>query len=134
DVVGHGLEFHEPVRSGRTAMRLQIHADDAIARCEELDIRPEHLDRSETPVQEDERIAATELLVAELDSVYPRQIGSCLHCFNAPRRDSCSQLNNTNPNVLVEGGPVPNRDDHGRATARGGSTPPHDRGMQWRGF
>ena len=49
-------------------MGLKVHTDDAIARSEELDIRPEHLDRSETAVQEDERLAVAEFLVAELDA------------------------------------------------------------------
>ena len=54
DVVGHGLEPHRPVRGGRPAVALEVDADHAPFGGEARDVRPEHLDRAEPAVEDDE--------------------------------------------------------------------------------
>ena len=75
DVVGHRLEAHRPVRRRRATVRLQVDADDPVSGGEGIDVRAEHLDRPEGSVQEDERVALSELLVGELDPVHVGQLG-----------------------------------------------------------
>ena len=50
-------------------MRLEVDPNDPTCNGEELHVGAEHLDRPEAPVQEDERLAFTDDLVAELDLV-----------------------------------------------------------------
>jgi len=50
-------------------MRLKVDPDDPSPGGEQFHVRPEHLDRAEAAVQEDERLAFTDDLIAELDTV-----------------------------------------------------------------
>src|SRR5205823_6935089 len=69
DVVGHGLEPHRPVGRGRAPVGLEVDPDDLAAAGEQLQVGPEHLHGAEAPMQEDQRPALAEGLVAELDAV-----------------------------------------------------------------
>jgi len=75
DVIGHRLEAHRPIGGRRAPMRLEVHPDDLTPCREELDVGPEHLDRPEATVQEDERLSLADDLVAELDPVDAGNIG-----------------------------------------------------------
>jgi len=54
---------------------LEVNPDHLTAGGEELHVGTEHLDRPEAAVQEDERLALTEDLVAQLDPVDPGNVG-----------------------------------------------------------
>ena len=56
-------------------MGLEIHSDDTMASCKKLDIGAEHLNRPESPVQQDEWRTRSKILVGELDTVHVRQGG-----------------------------------------------------------
>ena len=56
-------------------MGLQIDPDDLPAGRKQLDVRAEHLDRSETAVQQDQRKTSPENLIAELDAIHARHSG-----------------------------------------------------------
>ena len=70
DVVGHGLETHRPIGHRGAAMGLKVHPDDTPSSSQQLDVRAEHLDRSEAAVQKDQRRARPKNLVPELDAVH----------------------------------------------------------------
>ncbi len=79
DVVCHRLEGHRALRRRRAAVRLQVEAYDLAVLGEEVDVGAEHLERAEAAVEQDERLALAEHLVAELDSVDANQIAFGLH-------------------------------------------------------
>jgi hypothetical protein len=51
---------------------LKVDADDLVSFSEQVDIRAEHLEGTESAVEKDERLSLPEYLVAELDSVDAR--------------------------------------------------------------
>ena len=69
DVGRHGLEAHGAAERAGAAVGLQVDADDLAVLRQGLDVGPEHLDRTEAAVEQDQRVAFAVGLVPDLDAV-----------------------------------------------------------------
>ena len=69
DVAGHQLGAERSIDVGRPAVPLQVDADDLPALRQRRKVGAEHLGRTETAVQEDQRPTTSVNLVVELDAI-----------------------------------------------------------------
>src|SRR5207253_2628597 len=94
-------------RGRRSSVRLKIDTDHLVLLGEQIDVWPEHLERAETAVEQDERFAFSDDLVAELDPVDAgklRGFGCHLHIVsvmgNQPATYTCAATDGTSPLAL----------------------------------